>query len=255
MHTGIQWPWRWGMPVVFAVLMLAGEIEAQSPGWQYGLRRSKPTYGPGSSRSFHRQPWVKTALRRHPDQLYGVRFAEAVPRRSPGTPIGSPAPEAIEIQTGPTRPALPWDETALASVFPAALGSLRRIPREPDPDAGADGSHAVLRAWYANSDGNRAITISIHDLTGDLPDTSRQDIARALATNFDTETAEGYDRTGDIQGYRAMMHWRHQPQVGEISLMVGPRVGLHVQGQGVPMSTLVSSLDRLDLPALADVGL
>jgi hypothetical protein len=80
--------------------------------------------------------------------------------------------------------------------------------------------------------------------------------AAAMATyawasmEVDRENETGYEKTTTIKGYRGYEKFDRQTNYGELSLMVGGRFMVELEGNEVGIDGLKAALDKLDLGKL-----
>jgi hypothetical protein len=232
-----------------------GLASAQPPGWKYGLQEAEPAYAPESQRALDRQRWVRAVRHRYPEQLNAVELrgqGGVLPLEATDDAAAGGEPAALDPAGMPP----PLDMSALEARLPRTVGDLRRVPESvggAEEGAVVDPA-SLVRARYASEDQSRQVTISVVDVERGLPEASRAEIRRLLTMDFHRETADGYERTRTLQGFPAFERLHRPTGTGEVSLMVGGRVGVHVQGKGVPMTTIEAAVSGLNLSALAALG-
>jgi hypothetical protein len=140
----------------------------------------------------------------------------------------------------------------LSSLLPASLGSL---PRGGPDSAYRDTAFGIqfseAAAHYDDGRG-QSIRVSIQD-TGGM--SGLVSLASWLATEEDTQTPTGYERTYKSNNRTVHEHWirtsgQNAMGYGEYDVTVGQRYIVKVSGQVAAIDTLRSAVESMDLARL-----
>lgn len=153
-----------------------------------------------------------------------------------------------------TPDAEPLDLSQLANRLPPVIGDLERVRVGGEKRDGIIDTVSQVTANYANDDRTRQVKISIYDVGGGPLTAALKDIEKAMSASIDNRSEDGYQRTREIQGFKAVEKFHRPSQSGEISLVVGERIGVRVEGMGVEMGLVESGVSALNLPELAKLG-
>ena len=78
----------------------------------------------------------------------------------------------------------------------------------------------------------------------DLPDYSRPRV------DVDRESDDGYEKTSTFGGYKSREKYNKSGKSGEMSVLVGDRFVVEVDGNNVDMNTIKTALSKVDLGKL-----
>ncbi len=165
-----------------------------------------------------------------------------------GEAAAGTAAGAAGAALGSVKASEPVDFRALKDLLPAELPGMRRTSFEGEK-AGAMGfiaSHGEAR--YEAEDGSN-VTMKITDMGAMVGMAAMAAYGWALAT-VDRETETGYERTTTIKGYKGFEKFDRENKSGELSLLVGGRFIVEINGYGVPIEGLKGALDQVDLGKL-----
>ena len=123
------------------------------------------------------------------------------------------------------------------------------IPRtnESGETAGAMGFN-ISQAEGTYEDDDRRIKLLIVD-TGGLSGLLSASAAWATVT-IDKEDRNGYERTTEIDGYKAFEKYNNSSKNSEINVLVGSRFIVTLEGRGVEMKELRNAIDDIGLKKL-----
>ena len=147
----------------------------------------------------------------------------------------------------------PVDFRQLRVLLPERIGALTLTSTVADRDGGPSivASHAEGR--YQGDDGSLVLTITD-------PGTLSSFAATApiwMNMEFDRETDNGYEKTGNANGRRFHELYDDGSKSGEYTVIVGNRFVVEIHGDGLDMPTTRQAIDQIDLArldAMKDVG-
>lgn len=101
-------------------------------------------------------------------------------------------------------------------------------------------------------DGGRSMTIAITDIGG-MGSTAAMGMAAWSMTDFDRTTSSGFERTTRFEGFKAMESQSKQGSYtsAKLSVLVGERFIVQLEGQNVELDALKGAARSLDLRELA----
>lgn len=224
--------WRWVGALVLTMMLPAGTVLGQQAGRKFGVRPSER-----HGISYRRPP--PQDFQRHRETIRTVQNTDVESSRLAAMGVEDPAGERT-----------PLDADRLSKRLPASVGNLPRL-REESP---RDEVVLPVIGHYANAERTQSIKITLYDIDGGVPGMSESDIERVRNMTLNQETSEGHIRTRTVGGYKALERLDRPTQTGEITLIAGERVAVHVLGTGVSISAVEAAVTSLNLPALAAIN-
>ena len=231
MKKRFQWRRGWAALLVLTLVLPLGTTLGQQSRQKFGVRPSQRNASP------YRMPSMRDIQRLE---------AAAVNQQNAST---GQTPSAVIEGDDPPGQLAPLEASRLRKRLPAAVGDLPRV--RLNSDRGEDILPVV--GHYANSEGTRKVKITLCDVDGGVPGVSEADIELARGMDVNHQNSDGHLRTRTIGGFRALERLHRPSQTGEITLIAGKRVGVHVVGTGVSMSTVEAATTSLNLSALAAI--
>ncbi|MDP9177077.1 MAG: transposase [Gemmatimonadota bacterium] len=136
----------------------------------------------------------------------------------------------------------------LKALLPESLPGMKRTNAtgEKSSAMGMQISHAEGR--YSSDDGNSS-TIKITDI-GSMTGLAGMTAYAWAKVDVDRESDTGYEKTTTHGGYKAHEKYDTQNKSGEISVLVGDRFVVEVDGRGIDMDAIKSTLGKVDLGKL-----
>lgn len=147
----------------------------------------------------------------------------------------------MEAATTGKRPAV--DPTQLKALLPGAIGGYQRTAIETGAMGGV-GSEA--RATYASGDHSFELKITDMNALGALAG-----IGSAMNIESSREDAEGYERTGTVDGQMQTEEWNIARSQGKFGRVVDDRFMIEAQGSAASMDELRAAVGSVDTGALA----
>jgi hypothetical protein len=140
----------------------------------------------------------------------------------------------------------PVDFRTLGEVLPASLNGLPRGATE-GANKQAMGVHASSASVRYGGNGPGSIKVEISDVSGVA---GLMGLAENLEQTTDAQTADGFERDVTIGGRRAHEKFTTAGKHSELSVIVGKRFTVDLDGNGVDMATLEQALGQVDLGKL-----
>jgi len=161
------------------------------------------------------------------------------------------ASEAIRAQTGDVEPI---SAEALQERLPENVGGLERVDVSRTESGAMGMKVSATNARYEGDEG-RSVTIAISDIGG-MGSMGAMGAAAWAMTEFDRTTQTGYDRTSRFDGFKAMESLSRDGGRlrTELSIIVGERFLVQMEGREVEMDVLKDAARRLRLRDLEDEG-
>ena len=138
------------------------------------------------------------------------------------------------------------DWRKLKDLLPNKVDGMPRTD-ESGETAGAMG-FTFSQAEGTYEEGDRRVNMKIVD-TGGFSGLVSMSAAWATVT-IDKEDREGYERTTEIDGYKAFEKYNKNSKNGEISVLVGKRYIVTLDGRGIDMDDLKDALGDVNLKKL-----
>jgi hypothetical protein len=141
------------------------------------------------------------------------------------------------------------DFRVLKELLPEDINGMPRASSDGEKTGAMGFTMSRAEARYQTQGTNASIKIEISDvgaMTG----------AAAMATyawatmEVDRENEAGYEKTTTLKGYRGYEKLDRQSNYAELSLMVGGRFMVELEGNEVGMDALKAALDKIDLGKL-----
>jgi hypothetical protein len=151
-----------------------------------------------------------------------------------------------QIMTG-GKDIQPIDFHKLKDMLPETLQGMRRneASGQSGEAMGIKGSSATARY----SDGaNASLHVEIADM-GSL--SGLASLAAKFDPNMEKETDSGYERTTKVNGQLFHERYDRRAKSGEVSLLIGDRISVTVDGSGIDAGALRGALKEIDLSKLA----
>jgi hypothetical protein len=182
------------------------------------------------------------------------REATRMERDAPSDPddiAGSIAGALDQAFGGEGRAAETVDFRTLRDLLPDELDGMERTDASGEKTGIAGFSVSQAEGKYRSEDGERRISLQIVD-GGGLG--SMAMLASWRMVEFDRETADGYERTTDFEGYPAMEKARtgDRPR-SELQFVAADRFFVSANGENVEMGELKDALKEIDFDELEDL--
>ena len=141
------------------------------------------------------------------------------------------------------------DFRELKALLPESIGDLKRINAEGEKSGAMGFTISKAEADYNNEDYSQSMDIEITDLAGASGYAGLAAWGWAMV-DIDKETETGYEKTTKYKGHKAFEKYDNQYQNGSIEILVSGRFMVSVHGNTVPMTTIKSAIDEIDIGKL-----
>lgn len=147
------------------------------------------------------------------------------------------------------------DFRELKALLPEELPGMRRTSAEGQKNSAMGFTLSTAEARYESEGGGR-IHLTITD-AGAVAGLAAMGMYAWAGMEIDKEDEDGYEKTTTLNGRRGYEKYNRSSNSGEVSLMVGGRFIVELNGDEVSMDDIKSALDKVDLDKLEgmkDVG-
>jgi Yip1 domain len=141
--------------------------------------------------------------------------------------------------------AVPAD--TLKALLPATLSGLPRTDLSATTGAAAGISGSNAEGVYADTGGDKRITLSITDMAALGAVAS---LASTMNVESDHETATGYDKVSKIGGRMTEEQFDNQSKTGKYSVLVANRFMVDAEGSGVAIDDLKAAVNAVGFDKL-----
>jgi len=140
------------------------------------------------------------------------------------------------------------DYKELKALLPESLPGMKRTDASGEKTSamGMQISHAEGR--YRSDEGSSA-TIKITDI-GSMTGLAGMTAYAWARVDVDRESDTGYEKTATFNGYKSREKYDNQSKSGEVSVLVGDRFVVEVDGNNLDMDAIKSTLGKVDLGKL-----
>ena len=142
------------------------------------------------------------------------------------------------------------DFRVLKELLPDEINGMPRTSSDGEKNSAMGFTMSRAEARYETQGTNSSIKIQISDV-GAMTGAAAMATYAWASVEVDRENQTGYEKTTTIKGYRGYEKFDRQTNYGELSLMVGGRFMVELEGNEVGMDALKAALDKLDLGKLA----
>ena len=157
------------------------------------------------------------------------------------------ADKAKNIQN--KEPVDPVNFKELKELLPEKVSGLNRKESSGEKNGAMGFTISRAEAKYTGNS-NESVHIEIFD-TGGVAGVGTMALAAWTMADIDKETANGYEKTTKLEGYKGYEKYNNESKSGELNILVGDRFVVNVNGDNVTMEQLKSILSDLDLDKLA----
>jgi hypothetical protein len=141
------------------------------------------------------------------------------------------------------------DFRVLKELLPDEINGMPRTSSDGEKNSAMGFTMSRAEARYETQGTNSSIKIQISDV-GAMTGAAAMAMYAWASVEVDRENQTGYEKTTTIKGYRGYEKFDRQTNYGELSLMVGGRFMVELEGNEVGMDALKAALDKLDLGKL-----
>ncbi len=140
------------------------------------------------------------------------------------------------------------DFRKLKELLPESVAGIARTSHNGEKVGAMGFKMSTAEAKYEGEEG-QALEVSIIDFAGVAMVLSSA--AAWSSVEIDKETDTGYERTTMIDGYKAFEEYDGKRKEGQVSIIVGDRYIVTIEGRNIEESTLKAALGQVDVDALA----
>ncbi len=155
---------------------------------------------------------------------------------------------AAQQQPGGQAPGL-IEHRELKALLPAAIQGFKRTSASSER-TGAMGMTVSRAEAVYKGDKDAELKIEINDLGG-MGGIGMLAHAAWASADIDRESDEGFERTAQYKGVKAMEEYRHRARNGKMQVMVGNRIQVSVEGYNVSFEQIRAAMDSINLDKLA----
>lgn len=169
-----------------------------------------------------------------------AQMAEAVAAMNAMGAMGTVATGGKKVET--------VDFRELKAMLPASLSGLKRTDATGEKTAAMGMQISTAEGSYSSEDG-KSVTLKIADI-GSLSGLAGMAAYAWAANEIDRESDNEYEKTTKFKGYKALEKYNKQSRSGELSVLVGSRFVVEVDGSNIDMNALKAALSAVDLGKL-----
>jgi hypothetical protein len=141
----------------------------------------------------------------------------------------------------------------LKALLPESLGDLNRTNAQGEKNGTMGFTISKAEADYYNEDNSKSLNIEITDLAGASGFAGLAAWGWAMV-DIDKETETGYEKTTKYKGHKAYEKYDNDPLYGSLEVLVSGRFMVNIDGNNVPMETIQSALDEIDIAKLESMS-
>ena len=142
---------------------------------------------------------------------------------------------------------VPYQE--LKALLPESLPGMKRSDATGEKSSAMGMQISNAEGRYRAEDGGSSATVKITDI-GSMTGLAGMTAYAWARVDVDRESDTGYEKTSMFNGYKSHEKYDKQNKSGEISVMVGDRFIVEVDGNNVDMDAIKSTLGKVDLAKL-----
>ena len=136
----------------------------------------------------------------------------------------------------------------LKALLPESLPGMKRTDATGEKSSAMGMQVSNAEGRYSSDDGS-STTIKITDI-GSMTGLAGMTAYAWAKVDIDRESDTGYEKTTSFNGYKAHEKYDKSSKSGEISVLVGDRFIVEVDGSNVDMDAIKSTLGKVDLGKL-----
>jgi hypothetical protein len=151
-----------------------------------------------------------------------------------------------QIESAANGKVQPVDATKMQSLLPASIGSYQRTATE-STGMGAIGSEA--EGTYTAGDNSFRLKITDMSAMGAIAG-----LGAAMGVSNNREDANGYERTGTVNGQMQSESWNKNDNSGKFSVVVANRFMIEAQGRAASVDELKAAVATVDQGSLLSLA-
>jgi hypothetical protein len=140
------------------------------------------------------------------------------------------------------------DYKELKAMLPESLPGMKRTDASGEKNAAMGMQISNAEGRYRADDGS-SMTIKITDI-GSMTGLAGMATYAWARTEVDRESDHGYEKTSTFGGYKSREKYDKSSKSGEVSVLVGDRFVVEVDGNNVDMDAIKNALGKVDLGKL-----
>jgi hypothetical protein len=140
------------------------------------------------------------------------------------------------------------DYKELKAMLPESLPGMKRTDASGEKTAAMGMQISNAEGRYSGDNGS-SMTIKITDI-GSMTGLAGMATYAWARVTVDRESDSGYEKTSTIGGYRSHEKYNNSGKSGEVSVLVGDRFVVEVEGSDVDMDAIKGAVGKVDLGKL-----
>lgn len=140
------------------------------------------------------------------------------------------------------------DYKELKALLPESLPGMKRNDATGEKTAAMGMQVSNAEGRYSSEKGG-SMTIKITDI-GSMSGLAGMTAYAWSAVSVDRESDTGYEKTSTINGFKSHEKYDNSGKYGEVSVLVGDRFVVEVNGNGVDMAAIKDAIGKVDLGKL-----
>jgi len=140
------------------------------------------------------------------------------------------------------------DYKELKALLPESLPGMRRTDASGEKSSAMGMQISNAEGRYRSDEGS-SVTVKIADI-GSMTGLAGMTAYAWARVDVDRESDSGYEKTATFNGYKSHEKYDRQNKSGEISVLVGDRFVVEVDGNNVDIDVIKSALGKVDLGKL-----
>ncbi len=141
------------------------------------------------------------------------------------------------------------DYKELKALLPESLPGMKRTDASGEKSAAMGMQISNAEGRYRSDDGNSSMTVKITDI-GSMTGLAGMAAYAWSRVDVDREGDNEYEKTSTFGGYKSHEKYNKGSKDGEISVLVGDRFVVEVDGNTVDMDAIKAALGKVDLGKL-----
>lgn len=141
------------------------------------------------------------------------------------------------------------DYKELKALLPESLSGMKRTDATGEKTSAMGMQISNTEGRYSADNGGGSMTIKITDI-GSLTGLAGMTAYAWASVNIDRESDNEYEKTSTISGYKSHEKYNKSNKSGEVSVLVGDRFVVDVNGDNVDMDAIKGALGKVDLGKL-----
>lgn len=141
------------------------------------------------------------------------------------------------------------DYKELKALLPESLPGMKRTDATGEKTSAMGMQISNAEGRYSADNGGGSMTIKISDI-GSMTGLAGMAAYAWSGVNIDRESDNEYEKTSTIGGYKSHEKYNKSSKSGEVSVLVGDRFVVDVNGDNVDMDAIKGALGKVDLGKL-----